>query len=70
MIVQDRDGSLVCGAASERRPLARHRVYAEIEAPVLQEQASLIERLIAFAFDTVGVRRVEVRVLDTGSTQE
>jgi hypothetical protein len=29
---------------------------------MLDEQSSLIERVIAFAFDTLGARRVDVRV--------
>jgi hypothetical protein len=65
VIIQNRDGSLVREWEPEHTPVARQRVYAEVEAPVLQQQASLIERLIAFAFDTIGVRHVEVRVLDT-----
>ena len=65
MIIQNRDGSLVREGEQKSTPVARQRVSAEVEAPVLQQQASLIERLIAFAFDTVGARHVEVRVLDT-----
>lgn len=65
MIFQNRDGSLEREGDPKHKPAPPQRVYAEIEAPALQEQASLIERLIAFAFDTIGVRHVEVRVLDT-----
>lgn len=64
LIIQNRDGSLVQEHEPKQRPATRQRVYAEVEAPALQQQASLIDRLIAFAFDTIGVVHVEVRVLD------
>jgi hypothetical protein len=34
----------------------------EIPAGLLDEQSSLIDRIIAFAFDTLGAQRVDVRV--------
>ena len=65
MIVQNRDGSIA------REP--RHRwifankkpgYYAAVPAELLDEHNSLIDRLIGFAFDTLGTDRLEVRVYD------
>ncbi len=63
MIIQNRDGSFV-GDGEPENPLIRQRIYAELPAPVVHEHTSLIERLINYAFDAIGVRHVEVRVLD------
>jgi hypothetical protein len=65
VIIQNRDGSIA------REP--RHRqlfankqpgYYAAVPAGLLEEQSSLIDRLIGFAFDTLGADRLEVRVYD------
>jgi hypothetical protein len=65
VIIQNRDGSIA------REP--RHRwlfankkpgYYAAVPATLLDEQSTLIERLIGFAFDTLGADRLEVRVYD------
>ncbi|HEU4323014.1 MAG TPA: hypothetical protein VFS21_07660 [Roseiflexaceae bacterium] len=63
MIIQNRDGSFVGDGEPEVNPYIRQRIYAELPAPVVHE-TSLIERLINYAFDAIGVRHVEVRVLD------
>ena len=34
----------------------------EIPVEMLDEQSSVIDRIIAFAFDTLGARRVDLRV--------
>ena len=63
LIIQDRDGSLV---KEPRKP--RHQQHAppsyrvEFPAALLDEQNSLIDRIISFAFDTLGARQLNVRV--------
>ena len=65
MIIQDRDGSLVKEPRSPRHPQPQHASYrAEIPAALLDEQSSLIVRIINFAFDTLDARRVDLRVRD------
>ena len=65
MIIQDRDGSLVEEPRNPRHPQPSQASYsAEIPAALLDEQSSLIDRLIGFAFDTLGADRLEVRVYD------
>ena len=63
MIIQDRDGSLL----KERRKLRRQQpampsYRVDLPAELLDEQNSLIERIISFAFDTLGARQLNVRV--------
>lgn len=61
LIIQDRDGSLLKEPKPPRRgAFADYRV--DIPANTLDEHNSLIERVIAFAFDTLGARHVDVRV--------
>lgn len=63
MIIQDRDGSLIKEPLEYWQPQPKDSsYYAEIPAGLLDEQSSLIERIIAFAFDTLGTRRVDLRV--------
>jgi len=65
VIIQNRDGSIA--RESERRRLFktnRQGYYAAVPAHLLDEQSSLIDRLISFAFDTLGAGRLEVRVYD------
>lgn len=63
MIIQDRDGSLLKEPKPPRRAEPAGPAYrVDIPATTLDEQNSLIERVIAFAFDTLGARRVDVRV--------
>ena len=63
MIIQDRDGSLVKEPFHQRLPQPAEPSYrVEIPADLLDEQSSLIERVIAFAFDTLGALRVDVRI--------
>ena len=63
MIIQNRDGSLV---QEQRHPRPRQKrqpdYRAEVPAALLDEQSSLIEQIINFAFDTLGALRLEVRV--------
>jgi hypothetical protein len=63
LIIQDRDGSLL----KERRKLRRQQpampsYRVDLPAELLDEQNSLIERIISFAFDTLGARQLNVRV--------
>ena len=48
------------GALLPRRALRSH--YAEVPTGSLDEQSQLIEQVICFAFDTLGVRHLDVRV--------
>ena len=65
MIIQNRDGSII-QEPMHRRLLrnARQGYYAAVPAHLLDEQSSLIDRLIGFAFDTLGAGRLEVRIYD------
>ena len=38
------------------------RYYAEVPALALDEQSRLVDQVIRFAFETLGVRHLEVRV--------
>ena len=42
------------------------RYYAEVPVLALDEQSRLIEQVIDLAFDTLGVRHLEVRVCGAG----
>ena len=63
MIIQNRDGS-IAREPKLRWLNKRQDYYAAVPAHLLDEQSSLIDRLIGFAFDTLGVSRLEVRVYD------
>ena len=61
LIIQDRDGSLLKEPRPPKRNQHNDAAYrVEIPAIGLDEENSLIERVIAFAFDTLGARRVDV----------
>jgi hypothetical protein len=63
LIIQDRDGSLIIEPPKLRQPQPVQPSYcAELPAALLDEQSSLIDRIISFAFDTLGARQVHVRV--------
>jgi hypothetical protein len=63
LIIQDRDGSMIKEPRKQREPQPAQLAYwAELPAALLDEQSSLIERIISFAFDTLGARQVNVRV--------
>jgi len=63
LIIQDRDGS-VLQEPRKLRPnqLAVPSYRVEFPAELLDEQNSLIDRIISFAFDTLGAQRLDVRV--------
>jgi hypothetical protein len=65
VIIQNRDGSLV--QEPSRKPIFdeannQRSYYADLPFDLLDEQSRLIERIISFAFDTLGVRHLEMRV--------
>lgn len=63
LIIQDRDGSLLKEPIHQRQTQSKDESYrVEIPAQLLDEQSGLIDRIIAFAFDTLGAQRVDVRV--------
>jgi hypothetical protein len=69
VIIQNRDGSIVREPGHRRLFKNKHQsYYAAVPAHLLDEQSSLIDRLISFAFDTIGVGRLEVRVYDEPSS--
>jgi hypothetical protein len=63
VIIQHRDGSLVQDPESGYFAQIQHeRCFADVPAATIDEQSSLIERLITLAFDVIGARHLEVRV--------
>jgi hypothetical protein len=70
LIIQNRDGSLTKEprklrqprAAESRRIGGQSTYRVEFPAALLDEQNSLIDRIISFAFDTLGARQINVRV--------
>lgn len=62
MIIQKRDGSLMEEPVPVRNRYDRERYYVEVEPNDVDEQASLVARLITMAFDVLGARHLEVRV--------
>ena len=63
MIIQNRDGSLI---KEPRKPPPNQRVSPRYRvafpAALLDDQNRLIDRIISFAFDTLGAQRLDVRV--------
>ena len=65
MIIQNRDGSIAREPTLRRlNKQTRQDYYASVPARLLDEQSSIIDRIIDFAFETLGVSRLEVRVYD------
>ena len=64
MIIQNRDGSLVHELNNPRTGTREDSYYAQVPADLLDEQGHLIENIISFAFDTLGARRLKMRVRD------
>ena len=63
MIIQDRDGSLIKEPRKLRQSLPVSPSYRVVfPAALLDDQNSLIDRIISFAFDTLGAQRLDVRV--------
>jgi hypothetical protein len=66
MIIQNPDGSII--EASTRPSLQegyRYRYRVDVSADLLDEQGSVIDWLIGFAFDTLGASHLDVRVHPT-----
>jgi hypothetical protein len=61
MIILNCDGTLVSNGLRER---ATERIKEIIEVPsgLAMQQSDLIDRIIAFAFDGLGLQAIEVRV--------
>jgi hypothetical protein len=51
--------------AASRQSEQQPTYCAEIPAALLDEQSSLIERIINFAFDTLGAQHVDLRVRES-----
>jgi hypothetical protein len=69
MLIQNRDGSL--SKQPTQRRLCTHKpgiYYAAVPAHVLAIQSSVIDQLIAFAFDTLEVLCLDVRVYDEAAS--
>lgn len=63
MIIQNRDGSLVCEDVRQLPATHKYTYYAELPADRLDEQAGLFETLFSYAIDVLNARHVEVRVM-------
>jgi hypothetical protein len=69
VIIQNRDGSIAQEPGHRQLFAAKEPgYYAAVPAHLLNEQSSLIDRLISFAFDTLGADRLEVRVYDESNS--
>ena len=61
VIILERDGSLVrCGP--KPHPPEPTNGYVELSASAVQQQQSLIDRVLNFAFDTLGLTTLELNV--------
>jgi hypothetical protein len=61
VIILERDGSLVrCGPKPHPPDIASG--YAELSVQSIRQQSSLIDRVLDFAFDTLGLTVLELRV--------
>jgi hypothetical protein len=47
-----------------RLPNEKPRYYAAIRSQLLADQSNMIDHVIQFAIDTLGARRIELRVYD------
>ena len=68
MIIQNPDGTTI---EVSTRPLLQEgrssRYRVEVSADLLDEQGCVIDRLIGFAFETLGVKHLDVRVRSSDS---
>lgn len=66
MIIQDRDGTLLeTELLRSQNQQQAVEYYASVPAHLLDQETSLIDRLINLAFDTLRARRLTVRVYET-----
>jgi hypothetical protein len=65
MIIQNRDASST-KELGRRQPFTnKHQdYYAAVPAEMLDDENTIIDELISFAFDTLGAWRLDVRVYD------
>ncbi|MBA3471530.1 MAG: hypothetical protein H0T53_17990 [Herpetosiphonaceae bacterium] len=64
MLMLDRDGSLVHSDNRKPKATSMKRAYAELTHKPEEDQTGRIGRLLALAFDQLGLRRLELRVTD------
>ena len=63
VIILERDGSLVrCGPDPQASTALSMSAYTELPAHLVRQQHNLIDRVIDFAFDTLGLTSLELRV--------
>lgn len=63
VIILERDGSLVrCGPDLQALTAESMSAYTELPAHLVRQQHNLIDRVIDFAFDTLGLTSLELRV--------
>lgn len=65
MIIQDRDGQLLDYASDDHELYTTSdEYYAAVPSHIIEQEQSIIDRLIQLAFDTLGVRQLTVRVYE------
>jgi hypothetical protein len=66
MIILNRDGTLAANGPRER---AAEQIKEIIEVPfdLITRQSDLIDRIFAFAFGSLGLTAIEVRILPTAA---
>jgi hypothetical protein len=70
MMIQNRDGSLTKEPGHRRLfTYKRQDYYAAVPAHVLDRENNVIDDLIRFAFETLGVEYLAVRVYDETATK-
>ncbi|MEN9937332.1 MAG: hypothetical protein RLZZ387_3911 [Chloroflexota bacterium] len=63
VVIQNPDGTLVRDQECRRpAPVQKQSYYTELPRHQLDEHSSLMEQLIAYAFDILGAHHLEVRV--------
>lgn len=61
VIILERDGSLVRSGPEDQSP-APTSGYTELSANTVANQSNVIDRVLEFAFDTLGLTTLELRV--------
>ncbi len=61
MLIQERDGTII-RLLSPPPDTDRHSVQVEISPDEVEHQGNLFDRLIEYAFTTLGARFLEVRI--------
>jgi len=68
MIILDRDGSLWWHGSVEASA-AESRETVELPMTILEQQCNVIDRVLTFAFDVLGLQAVELRVREEQQRQ-